>query len=405
MGQAKRSLEEIEARGFNSYDTIVCIECISEPAVRAFIDQNGVSAKCSYCEEISEHTIEFDLLLELILKSLSYEWNSPNDECLPWNSREGGYYGTEVFDTWDLLLDVIGFDVEKDSLISDVVNAICNEQWCEKKHYSLSKDKVLLYGWKAFSDFVKNTARFVFYKARNPKYDADQHDEMNPVDILESIGQMVKELGLVKIIKKDTEFKRIRTTKTDENFSTAEDLGSPPADKAVFANRMSPSGIHMFYGAFDVKTALKETYETSEDEVKAFCATFKAVLDLVVIDLSSEFEIPSLFDAERRDKRGAIKFLIDFVEDFSKPIQRSDGAHVEYVPTQIVTEYFRHLLTVNNQRIDAVIYPSSKEKSGKAIVIFANSAQCIEPNEAIQNALLVLHNVETFDPKLKLEKP
>ena len=182
-------------------------------------------------------------------------------------------------------------------------------------------------------------------------------------------------------------------------------MGSPPADKAVFANRMSPSGIPMFYGAFDVKTALKETYETSEDEVKAFCATFKAVRDLVVIDMSSEFEIPSLFDAERRYKRGAIKFLIDFVEDFSKPIQRSDGAHVEYVPTQIVTEYFRHLLTVNNQRIDAVIYPSSKEKSGKAIVIFANSAQCIEPNEAIQNALLVLHNVETFDPKLKLEKP
>lgn len=75
----------------------------------------------------------------------------------------------------------------------------------------------------------------------------------------------------------------------------------------------------------------------------------------------------------------------DFIEDFTKPIERSDRAHADYVPTQVVTEYFRHVYrTDDGHQIDGIIYPSSKT-GDKAIVIFADASGCIDaehpPNE------------------------
>ena len=59
----------------------------------------------------------------------------------------------------------------------------------------------------------------------------------------------------------------------------------------------------------------------------------------------------------------------NFIDDFTKPIERSDRAHAEYVPTQVVTGYFRHVyrtgggaqLATRNSRWDE---PSA---TGKAV--------------------------------------
>ena len=62
--------------------------------------------------------------------------------------------------------------------------------------------------------------------------------------------------------------------------------------------------------------------------------------------------------------------MIDFISDFTKAIQRSGYEHIDYVPTQIVTEYFRHVFKIGDQiNIDGIIYPSSKNEGKKAIVI------------------------------------
>jgi hypothetical protein len=88
----------------------------------------------------------------------------------------------------------------------------------------------------------------------------------------------------------------------------------------------------------------------------------------------------------------------DFVEDFTKPIERSDRAHADYVPTQVVTEYFRHVYrTDDNHQIDGMIYPSSKT-GDKAIVIFTDSSGCIDSGEAsIERTLLRLDKVFDID--------
>lgn len=106
-----------------------------------------------------------------------------------------------------------------------------------------------------------------FFKAKNSDYDKDQHDEMNPIDILDSLEYIIKDIELIRKIPCSTEIRRVRIVNPDIELSTAKELGSPPREFATMANRMSPAGISMFYGAFDIETAIKETYvETKKDK-------------------------------------------------------------------------------------------------------------------------------------------
>ncbi|WPX17187.1 RES family NAD+ phosphorylase [Pseudomonas sp. 10S4] len=147
-------------------------------------------------------------------------------------------------------------------------------------------------------------------------------------------------------------------------------------------NRMSPVGIPMFYGAFDLNTAIREIYEPDNAKGKKVASgEFTALRNLRVVDLSKSLPIPSLFDPKLQTLRNYYRFMNNFINDFTKPIERSDRAHAEYVPTQVVTEYFRHVYrTGDGAQIDGIIYPSSKTGQ-KAIVIFADSAACIDAEE------------------------
>lgn len=59
--------------------------------------------------------------------------------------------------------------------------------------------------------------------------------------------------------------------------------------------------------------------------------------------------------------------------DISKPVNPLDSS-IEYIPTQIVTEYIRFN---PNLKADGIIYPSSKGKSMENIVLFKNQEECL----------------------------
>lgn len=402
MGIVKRMMEEAEARGYSSNeDKSVCSDCFEEYGIKEFIESNISASVCSYCGGSSRKTkaCELDVVIEFILECVSYEWGHPADEGLPYETREGGWQVSSVYNTWELLNN-LGIDVQDDLILEDISYSIHNEEWCERDPYSLRTDQTLMYGWNDFSEFVINTSRYVFLKAKNNNYDEDQHDEMNPVDILDALGSIVQKLNLVKELPENTEIKRVRIVDLDKELSSAKELGTPPREFSTIANRMSPAGIPMFYGAFDINTAIKETYESKPGETKkAICGSFHLTKSIKVIDLSRMLYIPSLFDQEERQNRSDHKFLLGFVSDFTKPIDRADRAHIDYVPTQIVTEYFRHVLLLENKdKIDGVIYPSSKNPKHKAIVLFATSNQCVEVDKNINDdALLVLESSQSIE--------
>lgn len=395
MGIAKRMWEEEQSRGYSRVeDTYVCQRCIRDEGLKRFVAMHREPGVCSYCDR-TVRVCAMDDVIGHVVQSLHLEWGDPVNEGLAYEKEWQG----DVQNTYELLWNV-GLDCPED-VQDTIAEAIHDTGWCKREPYSLSFDQTLLYGWRSFSHFIIHTARFVFYKAHNDSYDRDQHDEMNPVDILEALGTVVQELKLITVVSAGTKIYRVRIVGRKEKLRSAKELGSPPAQFAVMPNRMSPVGIPMFYGAFDQDTAIRETYDpSSKGKLKAAVGEFAAARKLRVIDLSQTFFVPSLFDPKLQRLRPHYKFICDFISDFVKPIERSERAHADYVPTQVVTEYFRHVFQMDDGiPVDGIIYPSSKS-GRRAIVVFADSDACVDAGAGeSRGALLELTNA--FDVSLK----
>ncbi|MCG3646735.1 HEPN-associated N-terminal domain-containing protein, partial [Pseudomonas putida] len=379
MGGVKRMMEEDMDRGFSRVeDTFVCLRCVEDEALKAFVRKNSVRGNCSYCDQ-SRRVTDMNDVIEHVVTSFSLEWGDAANEGLAYETREGGWQG-RVYSTWELLYNY-GPECSEE-VLNTLAGSIYDVAWCERDPYSLPIDRTLVYGWQSFSNFIIHTARFVFYKAVNTSYAADQHDEMNPVDILETLGSVAKKLDLIGTVPAGQPIFRVRIVDPETQLTRSSELGPPPAAHANMPNRMSPVGIPMFYGAFDQETAIRETYDPGcETLKKAATGEFVPIRDLRIVDLSRSFFVPSLFDPALQTLRPYFRFMRDFIEDFTKPIERSDRAHAEYVPTQVVTEYFRHVYrTDDDHQIDGIIYPSSKT-GAKAIVIFADASGCIDVDD------------------------
>ena len=78
-----------------------------------------------------------------------------------------------------------------------------------------------------------------------------------------------------------------------------------------------------------------------------------------------------------RTDRTWLRFLAAFSDDLAKPIE-SDTSQVEYIPTQIVTEFVRdHLTTSDGRSFDAIRYRSAAdEPDGVCWVVFAEQSEC-----------------------------
>lgn len=399
MGIAKSQMIEDWDRGFNSgSERTICINCFEDVGLKKFIEKNQSHSTCSYCESDEDEKViacDFDTVLEHILSSITQNWTDPASAGVPYETAEGGYQLPTM--TTEELLWHIDFNITSGELSDDICAAIHNQEWCARDPYSLAEHEILITGWDNFCKFVKTKSRYFFFDAVNIEHDPNQHDEINPVAILEVLAEAINQFQWITTITMEEEILRIRIVNPSEDFQTAADLGSPPLKYARLPNRMSPAGIPMFYGAFDLETSIAETYQPCNMEKKAICGVFKPVRHLVMIDLSRPFEVPTIFDEEGKMTRTKLQFLEDFIEDFTKPIDREDRAHIDYVPTQIVTEYFRHKFrTADGIPCDGVIYPSSKSFGKRALVIFADSGQCA-PREYdfYEPQILELHRIES----------
>lgn len=370
MGIEKQRMED----GYcSSEGMIVCASCFDDYAIKDLIKFHGKSKECSYCDRDNIIACSLDIVVAHIVESIESEWDDPANAGVGW---EGGWMGASIVSTYELLTGELELEINNDNLLSDINSAILNTDWCKKSPYSLDEHLRLIFSWDAFSDYTKYNSRYFLFKSTNRKFYSN--DEIKPEEILESLGNFINDHNLTKNIDTCVDIFRVRIVDINTFFDTAKDIGSPPKEYCTLANRMSPAGISMFYGAFDLDTSILETYEPERKITKkAIYGVFNPVRPLFLIDLSKISSVPSLFDEDGRYFRDSLRFLNNFVDDFCKPIEREDRAHVDYVPTQIVTEYFRHILILD-EKIDGIIYPSSKNSESNCIVIFANSDQCVE---------------------------
>jgi hypothetical protein len=82
-------------------------------------------------------------------------------------------------------------------------------------------------------------------------------------------------------------------------------------------------------------------------------------------------------------------FMSRFLRDFSSPIERDDRIHIDYVPTQVITEYLRDT-KLNGRQVDGIKYRSARSKGGICYVLFVDEYG-VQPNAGDLSAEQVEH--------------
>jgi hypothetical protein len=132
------------------------------------------------------------------------------------------------------------------------------------------------------------------------------------------------------------------------------ELTAPPPSIAK-SGRMNPAGISVFYAAMSEEVAIAEVRPTVGGIVAV--ASFTANRPLRVLDLTQLHDIGfagSVFSPSYSDRVAGAKFLRGFHRLIAQPVQPQDEP-LEYLPTQAVAEYVRHVLG-----FDGILYASTQ---------------------------------------------
>ena len=370
MGRVKQDALEHWERGLTSVpEKMVCHRHFTDYAIRDSIKANVQAGKCSYCKKTG--ATELETLMFFMMEGVM---NFYEDAAgfMRYDSNEGGYQG-EIFSQDELINDEIGLDVDDNVLREDIINSIDDRAWATPNSYYDSQRDILVYHWGYFKDVAKHKARYLFAQTtRLRSFDY----QLNPYLILEDIGRYISEFQMVSYLSKGAILSRCRQHLAKDLVIEAKDISSPPLEKATMPSRMSPAGIPMFYCAFDKETAKAETIiENDLSKPKVTTCNFKVRKDLKVIDFGKLPKRISMFDTENFREYHVVQFLHEFVADLSKGIKRDGKEHIEYVPTQILTEYFRYMFP---ETIHGIVYPSSKRKGSNSCVLFFDQNESIK---------------------------
>jgi hypothetical protein len=362
----------------------VCDRHVDDYALEALIDEKASESECSFCDRRADEAIaaDTDLVLEHIARSLEHEWTDPVN-VLFYDSEDDQWAGA-VFDFEEVLGEEGEWPFSGDSFETFVLDAFRDSTWTGRDPAALGENEALQFSWRGFKDTVKHEARFLFVLL-------DEHDDENASEpgwplrlggaMLRELGDLINRYGLVADIPEGTQLHRIRVHGVDEHPTTAKALGTPPSQFAR-QSRMSPAGIPMFYGATDIETASAETM--TADVKAATKATFSTTRVARIVDLDRLPAVPSFFDLSEGaiQNRPSLGFLDGFRHDVSAQIERDDRIHIEYVPTQVVCEYLRHLFRdQDGHPVDGLAWESAQYKGGRNLVLFARNEQCLEPDE------------------------
>ena len=342
---------------------LVCSSCFDDPDIRSWIREQGGGRGCDFCGGYDSPTCDLDRLCGYITSCLQKYWGFAVDQ-LPYETGEGGYQGS-TWDTYDLLLDEIGIGLprdRKDRLLYALMAELPSETWCDFDWLRLDEDEALKLGWDRFCSIVKHERRFFFNRIE------EDDDSYSPQDVLNSIASLCLDMGLVRALPIGLTAWRARTDLSPRSKYHASDFGPPPPDKSLQSNRMNPPGVPMLY--------LASTAVGAIHEVKAMSGRvgrWSTLRPLNVLDLRKLPAVPGIFsDATRFERLGA-RFLRKFAQSIMQPVARDDRAHIDYLPSQVVTEFLRDY-KFGEMKLDGIAYGSVVHPPAWNVVLFASNA-------------------------------
>ena len=360
---------DVEQYNFNTSE-FVCANHLQNNFINKKIKEVGDKGICSYCNK-KRIVVELSEILKLIVIGIEYLFEDPNDSRYYNKDGEHGFDGN-TFDFYDLWYeDYLDLRIVDDQLIENIYSYLSNDSlYCYIDEYTSESD-YLDSIWTEFKDTVKHKARFVFHFKDLFK----GSDYSDPIDILNKVQNSILKYNLISELPTNTILYRARQHSKPKEISKAYEMASAPILLSKANGRMNPAGISMFYCSRNKDLTLKEVVDFKDAQRPYYTTViFRNNEKLRLVDLSFLPELGSVFDETTNRERETLTFLKDFIDDISKPIDYNDSI-IEYIPTQIVTEYIRFNPKLN---VDGIIYPSSKDSSEYNIVIFYNHEESLE---------------------------
>lgn len=304
--------------------------------------------------------------MDAVLRGVKYSFNDEANAGCPYDSEFPiDYFSSEY--VLSQVLDSQGLEWSE-NLVADVARAFSNNGWVDAPDgdwMGSYRHERLHWSWNSFSDAVKYRSRFHFHVSNRVRHWGD--DLVGIHEMLPFLGRLMRQHRMVRKLSADLVLHRVRLGLHPTNEA---ELGPPPIEM-VGAGRMNPAGIPYFYLACNEKTALAET--RAKPNEPATISAWAPNREINVIDLTKFPMCPSVFSEKRREY-DLVQFLYAFVEEISKPIEHDGREHIEYIPTQVVSEYFSQAFQYGGgKRVDGLMYPSSVIGGGKNLVIFPNA--------------------------------
>lgn len=347
----------------------VCATCIDEPTLSAIVSSQAQPAvECSFCG--SAGAASLDVLMAAFFRGLRREYEPAIDVL---------YYAddfTTRYDTSDLVYEYESIFVG-DGLLDAVLSSVKHDEWVTLDFAVPHPGDAMLVAWDEFCRKVKFKTRYVFW-LQTPEPWEGQGGEVAVGQVLSKVADLVKEYELIKAMPALTIWWRAQPHGADPIEHTPGRLGTVPANLATTPNRMSPAGIPMFYGAADADTAVKEIVGTpgaSTTHTHATWAAFQTSRECTVVDFTSLPPPVSIFDPEQGYKFFSLRFLHSFVGQLSSKTD-PDWAAVDYVPTQVLTEFFLRVYTTTGGPVEGLVYRSALTGQ-PSLVMSVDNDRCV----------------------------
>lgn len=396
MGQVKKLWMEMQERCDWPSDELrgkyVCTQHFEDKYLRALVEEKGHHGTCSYCGRKGIVSDMYDIGEQIAWRVGLYFIDPSNadlqlakyyyddyGEIIPGFQRVGDFVlpteNTVYESTQEMMFD-LGLFTDDDELNEDIADIFSTDTWVSKDIYEEDQNIRLSNQWDRFVNTVTHQRRFTFLAT--PEFLKTANDEYSD-DILTRLREIIVEQGLCVDLPAGTTAYRARKVDNPDAEYLFKDITAPP-EKCAFPNRMSPAGVSMFYASFDKDTAMDECVG---DETKTIIVgTFKTNRNLRIIDLSRIPENSFWMKGWQENQ-----FLHKFNTEITKRIDPNDKKHLQYIPTQIFTEYLRYMFKDGKgSSVDGLIYGSSKTKD-KNLVLFCNqnaSSRYVEKDVIIE---------------------
>ena len=385
----------------------ICLAHILDPTLRtqAEFAIGNQGSPCSYCGaepggDAASRTVGMDVVAHYVHEAMLTRYRSFDDASV----FEGEAWETAL-DTDEVVVDIAdgAFEVAvSEQVLNDIIAAIATPTAWFKDD---TRDQ-FAYSWEQFAETVRHEARFVLIAEPRPGGENEPPARLSR--FLEGLlGYADKSTRMLHTLPAGTKLYRGRMTdnpaglRAEAEKEPAQKLGAAPPERAA-AGRMSGEGVPLFYGADNVHTAVAEIALHSPYDF-AVIGEFTTQRPVTILDFTRNPKVPSIFDLEHQDRRLFAEFVDDFVSAITKPVILDGRERVDYLPTQVVTEYLRW---VPRRRIDGIAFPSRADSRGKNVVLFTRPGEDVVTDppttDERRSIALTLSIGGSHDPTLRI---